>query len=276
MRALLPILLYCLLLAPLLTHAQPVRTEMVFVEGGKFRMGKRGQAAEYEKPRHCVKLPNFYIAKYETQWVNYEAFCRETGRHMPSDRGWGRDDRPVVHVNWLDAVEYCNWLSNKTRLQPCYTIKLVEGNYTVSCDFEANGYRLPTEAEWEYAARGGHLKTKRTPYAGSHDPAQVAVYHPLEDSLRKTQPTGSKRPNALGLHDMSGNVWEWCWDWFARDYYLLSPRKFPTGPESGTKRVVRGGSWFSQEKHIEVGIRAAEAPAHHNSNLGFRVVRSAR
>jgi len=140
----------------------------------------------------------------------------------------------------------------------------------VSVDWESNGYRLPTEAEWEYAARGGNQSQGYT-YAGSNTVGDVAWYY-SSNSGSRTHTVGEKQPNELGLYDMSGNVWEWCWDWFGSDYYGSSPAANPTGPSSGSHRVLRGGSWGINAQYVRAAIRGDSTPSYRDDNIGFRVL----
>ena len=161
------------------------------------------------------------------------------------------ESRPVDQVTWFNAIEYCNALSRKEGLTPCYT----QSGGTWTCNFNADGYRLPTEAEWEYAARGGN-KSHGYKYSGS-------------DSL-------TKEANELGLYDMSGGVvWEWCWDWYGS--YSSSSQTNPTGASSGSERVFRGGCWNNNASYCRVASRAKNYnryPSNSSSHVGFRVVRS--
>lgn len=254
--------------------APPAAGEFVRVPGGSFRMGGGADAPAYEQPVHEVRVSSFWLARHEVQFAQYDAFCRATGRPRPSDRGWGRGRRPVIHVSWYDALAYCNWRSREAGRTPCYDLSDTADGH-VRCDWSAGGYRLPTEAEWEYAARGG-AKARPSLFAGSKKAAEVGWYHD-PDRPMGTQPVGRLQPNELGLHDLSGNVWEWCWDAYGEHYYHYAPAQDPRGPDAqpGQKRVVRGGSWFSPVRALRCATRAAERPDWRSSNLGFRLARNA-
>jgi len=231
---------------------------MVYVEGGTFLMGS--ERDYWQKPVHEVTVSSFYMGKYEVTQKEYQAVMGSN----PSDfRG---NNRPVHKVSWYDAVEYCNRLSKKEGLTPCYS----GSGDDITCNWNANGYRLPTEAEWEYAARGGINKDDYI-HSGSNDIYKVAWY--LINS-RKTHYVGKKKANSLGIYDMSGNVYEWCWDWYDEAYYSKSPRNNPTGAASGSIRVCRGGSWISSLGDCTVSFRFYYDPFSRYCNLGFRVVRA--
>ncbi len=236
--------------------------EMVLVEGGTFSMGSKSGNYD-EKPVHSVTVSSFYMSKNEVTFEQYDEFCEATGRVKPYDYGWGRGTMPVINVSWYDAVEFCNWLSEQEGLTPVYS----GSGDNISCNFDANGYRLPTEAEWEYAARGGN-KSRGYKYSGSDNIDDVAWY--IDNSGIKTHPVGQKKANELGLYDMSGNVYEWCWDWYG--YYSSSSQTDPEGPSSGSYRVGRGGSWTGNAGGASWLVRALDSPEDWDSHSGFRVV----
>jgi len=246
--------------------------EMVLVEAGTFEMGSSAGRPE-EQPVHTVSITRpFYIARYAVTFEEYDRFCEDTDRQQAEDRGRGRGRLPVINVTWYGAVAYCNWLSQREGLTPCYS----GSGKSTECDFSANGYRLPTEAEWEYAARGGH-KSLGYLYAGSNDPDEVAWYGANPgDGMH---PVGQKKPNELGLHDMSGNLFEWCWDWYGDDYYASSPSADPTGPPTpkvttvrGGERVRRSGSWREEADSVRTTARSFDY-ASYVGDTGFRLVR---
>jgi len=247
--------------------------EMVLVEGGTFMMGDEFRNLWYGcRPVHQVTLTyDFYIGKYEVTFDEYDAFCDATGRSKPSDWGWGRGTRPVIKVSWWDAIAYCNWLSKNEGLSKAYDSQgnLLDKNGRIAVDISyVEGYRLPTEAEWEYAARGGK-QSKGYKYSGSDDVDEVAWYY--SNSGNKTQEVGNKAPNELGIYDMSGNVWEWCSDWYVS--YSSSAQTNPYNYTPGWGRVYRGGGWLSSATGVRVAYRVNYSPTVAYNDLGFRITR---
>lgn len=267
---------------------------MVPVRGGSFTMGDlfgEGQPGEAPRP---VSVSDFYIAKTEVTFQDFDAFCVATGRKKPTDNGWGRDQRPVIHVDWYDAVEYCNWLSRQDGRSPAYIIDSTQRDpsnkyqndtkrWLVIRNRYANGYRLPTEAEWEYAAREAG---KQVRYGNGKDDAAGGginfdlsgqCYQKGPDSpecLNKTVPVGSlNSPNALGLYDMSGNVEEWCQDYWSTDKPSTAVSD-PMGPEEGSSRILRGGSWCFPARHCRNSSRNAASGSYQMSGIGFRLAAS--
>jgi formylglycine-generating enzyme len=220
-------------------------SDMVNVKGGTFLSGKNKEEL-VPLPPHSVTLSSFKISKYEVTVAQYRAFCLSTGNQMPNEPVWGWiDNHPIVNVNHYDAVAYCDWLSSKY----------------------SDNYRLPTDAEWEYAARGGS-KSKGFIYSGSNDFGEVGWSY--ENSGGTTQAVGSKKPNELGLYDMSGNVWEWCLDWDGE--YSDSPTTNPRGPADGIHREIRGGCWYEPTAVCRVTYRMHNLPQFRGVGNGFRVV----
>lgn len=250
---------------------EPDGFEMVLVEPGSFEMGST-EGLSNEQPVHTVSITKpFYMSKYLVTFEQFDAYCDDTSKSKAEDCGPERGDRPAG-VYWYDAVEYCNWLSEKSGPTPCYDLK----GLGTECDFSANGYRLPTEAEWEYAARGGN-RSQGYVYAGSNDPDEVAWYGDNSDGV--CHPVGQKKPNELGLYDMSGSLWEWCWDWYGKKYYDSSPPSDPVGPGRGSdyserQKVRRGGFFHSDASEIRVARRAFDDPLRF-WGPGIRLVRKA-
>lgn len=220
-----------------------VSFEMIAVKGGTFTMGgtsEQGSDADnYERPTHSVTLSDYYIGKFE---VTQELWQAVMGNNPSYYKG---NNLPVEQVSWNDVQEFIRKLNQKT----------------------GANFRLPTEAEWEYAARGGN-KSRGYKYSGSNSIDDVAWY--TSNSGSKTHPVGTKSPNELGIYDMSGNVWEWCQDW--KGSYSSASQTDPMGPGSGSRRVYRGGSWDSRAKYCRVSPRGNCTPVPRNSALGFRVV----
>jgi len=237
---------------------------VVFVEAGSFSMGTASGGDGDERPVHRVTVDSFFMTKTEITFEEYDRFARADRRDLPYDSGWGRGSRPVINVSWYDAAAYANWLSEQDGLAPAYRIN----GSTVTWDRSADGWRLPTEAEWEYAARGG-AKSRGYRYAGSNTAGDVAWYD--SNSGGKTQPVAGKKANELGLYDMSGNVWEWCWDWYGD--YPSGSQTNPAGPASGSGRVLRGGGRYNSASHIRVASRSSGSPGGRYISYGFRLVR---
>ncbi len=238
----------------------------VLVQGGSFRMGmeddtgrERPIRSADDRPTHKVTVSSFYMMVTEVKQKDYVA---RMGNNPSKFKGY---EFPVEKVSWHDAVAYANALSQRDKLEPAYTI---EGE-TVSCDFTASGWRLPTEAEWEFAARGG-TKSLSYSYSGSNDIDAVAWYD--KNARYKSHPVAMKAPNELGLYDMSGNVMEWCWDTYST--YTSHDQTNPTGSTDGFGRICRGGSWFSQALSAKPGIRFIMASSQPADSIGFRLVRN--
>ena len=221
--------------------------EFVLIPPGSFRMGgdkDLEQAEDHENPRHRVNISKtFYMGKYavtQREWV-------EVMNHNPSEN---RDEvRPVERVSWNDVQGFIQRLNQKE---------------------ETEAYRLPTEAEWEYAARAD------TQYAYNFNPnmdalTQYAWFRKNSDG--RTHPVGRLKPNPWGLHDVHGNVHEWCLDWFDRNYYSQSPPTDPSGPSSGLAKVLRGGDWGSEDWYCRCASRSLSSPDRRSSRVGFRLVR---
>ena len=209
-----------------------------------------------EKPVHSVTVDSFYMKATE---VTQKEWREVMGSNPSYFKG---DNLPVENVSWYDAVKYCNALSKKEGRTPVYRIN----GSRVTANWSADGYRLPTEAEWEYAARGGK-KSRGYKYSGSNSAGSVGWYN--ANSGSKAHPVGQKQANELGLYDMSGNVWEWCWDWYG-DYSSGSQRD-PRGPSSGSYRVRRGGSWGDSGGYLRSAYRNRSSPGSSGYNLGFRL-----
>ena len=230
---------------------------------------KSDESAEVdEQKEHTVTLNTFEISKFEVTVWEWKQFIKANKMKMPAKPTWGwQDNYPINGVTWNEAIAYCNWLSIKEKLQPCYTKK--GPNFV--CNFKANGYRLPTEAEWEFAAKGG-TSTKGFRFSGSDKLDEVAWHK--ANSSGHPHTVGTKLPNELGIYDMSGNVWEWCWDWYNKDFYKQEKGDNPKGPEMGERRTVRGGSWDSQPNYIRPANRISTFPSKTHEFYGFRVART--
>jgi formylglycine-generating enzyme required for sulfatase activity len=239
--------------------------DFILVPGGEYKMGSN-EGKRDERPAHTVKLDSFYISKYEVTNGQYCKFLNSIDEYdhngIPyieledkdckiqyTRKGFyskaGYTNHPVIEVTWYGARAYSEW----------------------------QGGRLPTEAEWEFAARGGN-HSEGFKYSGSDNPEKVAWYD--ANSKGRTHIVGSKAPNKLGLYDMSGNVWEWCQDYYKGNYYNISPHENPQGPEWSTVKVARGGSWGYNETYLRTTFRQMHSPNAGNFNLGFRVVKEVK
>ncbi len=215
--------------------------ELVYIPAGEFRMGSpEGEGNDNEHPRHGVYLDGYHIGKDEVTVGRFRRYCRDNGKTMPDQMGHGDTD-PVIDVTWEDAVAYCGWA----------------------------GLRLPTEAEWEKAARGGTGTTYWWGDVPSHNQANYTG-KAGKDAWDDVSPVGSFPPNPFGLHDTAGNVWEWVSDRYGAEYYAHSPRRNPQGPETGDSRVMRGGCWDSPADFIRPAQRDWDAPGYSSTLLGFR------
>jgi len=254
--------------------------EFVLVKGGCYQMGDTfGDEIPAERPVHEVCVDDFYLGRYEVTVGQFREFVNATGYRTEAEKGDGdywrnpgfsqTDRHPVVCVSYNDALAFIEWLSRTT----------------------GKTYRLPTEAEWEYAARSGGKKYK---YSWGHarpsgniadlslrrewskvDRSFWDVWEGYNDGYVFTAPVGSFSPNELGLYDMTGNVWEWCYDWYGEKYYEESRRTNPPGPDSGEDHVIRGGSWADGRGMVRASQRNSREPWYAYSNIGFRVVLSA-
>ena len=214
---------------------------MVYLPGGIFSMGST-LGKTNETPVHEVEIAPFYIDIHEVTVKEYSRFLEETGYQQPAywQPEHDRPDDPVVGVTFEAALTYATW----------------------------SGKRLPTEAEWEYAARGGTIDTI---YPWGNEPHREHANY----SSTGIAPVKRFKPNGYGIYDMIGNVWEWCSDWYSDAYYKVSPRKNPQGPFSGTHKVLRGGTWYSNEEQIRITNRYFSLPDIKSFHIGFRCVREA-
>jgi formylglycine-generating enzyme required for sulfatase activity len=226
---------------------------MIQLPAGWFIMGDEN---EVDAQPHKAYVSAFYIDKY---LVTQEQYQRVMGGN-PSR--WKASMNPVEQVRWSDAARYCNARSRLEGLQSCYDLK------TWECNFDADGYRLPTEAEWEYACRAG----TKTAYFFGNNPLKLADYAWFEEnSGGQPRPVGKKLPNPWGLYDMCGNVWQWCNDFYGVDYYQESPQQNPKGPKTGDNKVVRGGAWKFSAQSCRSGYRYNEDPGYADVCFGYDI-----
>ena len=297
--------------------AQSPVPEMVLIPSGEFEMGDHHDGDPEELPVHTVYVDSFYMSRYEITNGQYRDFlnsadvkvvsgtvyatadssnsypyCLTTTGSIYSHITWsgssfgvlsGKEDHPMVMVSWYGSVAYCNWFSEQDGLQPCYNL------VTWECEFSKDGYRLSTDAEWEYAARGGEyypyyrypwgdtIDGSMANYSGSGDPYEAESYPwttPVGYYDGNQTPAGADMANGYGLYDMIGNVYEWCNDWWDSSYYSVSPYDNPQGPASGTTHVIRGGSWSNDTTKSRVSNRQGPfGPAFMDHSIGFRIAR---
>ncbi len=227
--------------------------EMVKIPGGQFTMGDED---EIDAPPHEVTISPFLMDACLVTQAQYEKLMEDN----PSR--WKEEQNPVEQVRWSDAVRFCNKRSTQEGLTPCYDLE------TWQCNFDADGYRLPTEAEWEYACRAG---TKTAYFMG--DKANKLPDYAWFDKNSGRQPhaVGQKQANPWGLYDMGGNLWQWCHDFYQVDYYDNSPKDNPRGPTAGETKVIRGGSWKSSADACRAGYRNNENPGYADVCFGYDI-----
>ncbi|MCX6873902.1 MAG: SUMF1/EgtB/PvdO family nonheme iron enzyme [Verrucomicrobia bacterium] len=278
------------------TAAAPTPAGFEQIPAGSFSMGDSLDGDSHAMPVHSVNVSAFYMAKHEVSkalWDDVRTWGLAHG-YPDLSAGEGKASTHPVHtITWYDTVKWCNARSEKEGLPPCYTLSSgavyrTTNIWAVTCNWAANGYRLPTEAEWEKAARGG-LSGKRFPWGNTithsqanylssssykYDVSPTRGYHPTyaTGALPYTSPVESFAANGYGLYDMAGNVWGWCWDWYGT--YPSATQTDPRGATSGADRVYRGGSWYYFAYYCRVAGRYYTYPAVSDYGLGFRPARS--
>lgn len=248
----------------------PPPPPMVTVPAGRFLMGSSRDFSEQPVREVMISQPLLVLPTEVTQqlWV---AVMGDNPSWFPGEQ------RPVENITWWEAVEFCNRLSVRHGLRPCYRIS----RDTVIWDRTADGYRLPTEAEWEYACRAGTVTDTyagdlRQPWGGcdEDEPVLLALAWYCRNSDDRTHAVGQKQPNSFGLFDVLGNVAEWVWDWYSNTAYQSAETVDPAGPPAGTQRVVRGGAWDLGNFFLRAAARMGLSPWHHSPAVGFRIVRT--
>ncbi|MCL2180397.1 MAG: SUMF1/EgtB/PvdO family nonheme iron enzyme, partial [Treponema sp.] len=240
-----------------------ITNELVRIQGGSFIMGSPAneEGRRNNETQRQVTVSSFMMSRYEITQREYREVIGTNPSNFTGDL-----NRPVESVSWFDAVEYCNRRSQREGLTPAYAISGSGNNRTVTWSRNTNGYRLPTEAEWEYACRAGTTTDYNTG-------ASITASHANFDGIiNRTITVGSYAPNAWGLYDMHGNVWEWCWDWY--DIPEQRAQTDPRGASSGSYRVLRGGSWSFSAAYVRSAYRSVSTPTIQYYDSGFRVVRN--
>ena len=270
--------------------------DFIRIKGGSFKMGgNKGEANE--KPEHSVTIKSFWMSKYtvtQKEWKDVMGITlkqqmdkaqKDLDKMQKEPTKWqrilsffgkkqnssmklslpGEGDRyPMYYVNWREAVDYCNQRSKNEKLTPVYQIS----GDKIACNWDANGYRLPSEAEWEFAAKGANMDHKTSEYSGSD--SENDVWHE-KNSGNKVHSVGEKKSNSPGLFDMSGNIWEWCWDFYGA--YQSGEQTDPRGPSTGSDRIIRGGSWNKPAESARSVYRGSVDPSIRSNTIGFRLVR---
>jgi formylglycine-generating enzyme required for sulfatase activity len=276
----------------------PTPTDLSLIPAGSFEMGDSLDGDADAMPVHTVNVSTFYMAKFEVTWALWDEVKTWAASHGYTDLPTGEgkaSNHPVHTVNWYDVVKWCNARSERDGLIACYTVAGAvyrTGSNIPDCNWTANGYRLPTEAEWEKAARGG-LTGQRFPWGATishsqanywsngvfnYDVSPTLGHHPTyNDGVDpSTSTVGAFAANHYGIYDVAGNVWEWCWDGWSGSYYASSPVNDPRGPAASGSRVLRGGAWGYGADMCRVAARGSDIPSEtdYTESSGFRPVRS--